>query len=182
MKANSHSIINLVYKSGMNVLFLIVLFLLINPFPLFSQIVNGSFENTSGPTLSGWDWTCEAESFQNAPPDGGNWCIKVLAGTSQGICLHGLAYQKIFGVVSGKNYELAGWAYADNTTAGVFFGSINNGEITYYSGGTVSVTDWTRISIESTFKLNEGDTAIVILHSGITVGAPNKPATASWGK
>ena len=47
------------------------------------QIKDGSFENGSNSDLSNWEWTCGAIPFNNAPTEGGNWCIKVLGGSKR---------------------------------------------------------------------------------------------------
>lgn len=136
-----------------------------------SQVLNGSFENSSNPNLSNWEWTCGADSYNNAPPGGGSWCIKVHAGNFQGLCMKGIAYQKIPNVTNDQTYELSGWEYAINTTAGIYFGTMNNGNITYHSGALVSDTSWVKISIESNFQLFAGDTAVVVLDCLTTGGA-----------
>lgn len=138
---------------------------------LLAQVVNGSFEDNSGPILTGWTWTCGAESFPNAPSGGGNWCIKVLAGTLEGSCKHGVAYQKIPGIVPEQNYELSGYEYSENCEASIYFGSIHDGVISYWSGATVSSgTIWTKMSIQATFQLQTGDTAIIALKCSTTSG------------
>jgi hypothetical protein len=147
-----------------NLRIFILSLLFIFPFTVSSQILNGSFETGTGPDLSDWNWTCGAESFQNAPTDGGTWCIKVTAGNPLGPCLRGFAYQKLTGIDSGQKYELSGWQHAQNSTVGIYFGAVNNGVFIYNSGVTVEDTVWTKMSIQSTFTLSSGDTACIILN------------------
>lgn len=141
-----------------------------NAYALYSQIINGSFENTSGSDLSSWEWTCGAQSFNNAPQGGGNWCIKVSGGNYQG-CFPGYAYQKIPSVTIGQIYILTGWTFAQTSPlVGIYFGKINNGVITTLAGDTTSSGTWKQLSIQSGFTLLAGDTALVILYGGQTGG------------
>ena len=93
------------------------------------QVLNGSFENGSNSDLSNWKWTCLAQSYNNAPTGGGNWCIKVWGGNTQG-CFPGYAYQKLPTITNGQTFILSGWAYAQTAPPiGLYFGKINNGTI-----------------------------------------------------
>lgn len=139
----------------------------------YSQVLNGSFENGSVPDLSHWEWTCGAQSFNSAPSGGGNWCIKVSGGNPQS-CFPGYAYQKILAVANGQAFVLSGWAYAQTSpTVGIYFGKINNGNITLQSGSTTSATSWTQLSVKSSFALSAGDTAVVVLFGGF-LGGPSQ--------
>jgi hypothetical protein len=94
--------------------FLLLLGLLISISSMVNaQVNNGSFENSSGPTLENWQWTCGAESFASAPTGGGSWCIKVLAGNIQSGCGEGLAYQKLEGISPDEVYELSGYEFSE---------------------------------------------------------------------
>lgn len=136
----------------------------------FSQVLNGSFENSSIPDLSSWEWTCNSQSFNNAPPGGGNWSIKVFAGNGQG-CFPGYAYQKIPSITNGQTFVLSGWGFAQaSPMVGIYFGKINNGIITTQDGDTTSSTSWTQLSVQSSFNLSTGDTAVVVLYGGFTGG------------
>jgi len=147
-------------------------FFMIFSFSSNAQLLNGSFESGSNPDLSNWKWTCGAESSNNAPPGGGNWCIKVLSGNIQGWCFKALAYQKLPSVTSGQNYTLSGYVLAERTSGvGLYFGKIKNGIITLLMGDSTSYASWNKISFQSDFILTEGDTAIVALTSGMTGGA-----------
>lgn len=130
------------------------------------QIINGSFENGSNADLSGWDWTCLAQSYNDAPTGGGSWCIQVWGGNTQG-CFPGYAYQKLPTITNGQTFILSGWAYAQTSPPiGLYFGKINNGIITLQAGDTTSSTTWTQLSTQSGFSLSIGDTALVVLYGG----------------
>jgi hypothetical protein len=135
-----------------------------------SQVLNGSFENDSVPDLSFWKWTCGAESLNNAPSGGGSWCIKVWGGNPQS-CFPGYAYQKIPAITNGQTFILSGWAFAQSVPVGIYFGKINNGLISLYADDTTSSKTWKHLSIQSSFTLSTGDTAVVVLHGGL-VGGP----------
>jgi len=136
----------------------------------YSQIINGSFENGSGTDLSNWEWTCGAQQNNDAPVGGGNWSIQVSSGNTQG-CFPGYAYQKIDGFTNGNSYTLSGWAYNQASPyIGIYFGKINNGTITIFDGDTTSASVWAPLSIQSSFNLSTGDTALVVLYAGLTGG------------
>lgn len=131
------------------------------------QILNGSFENDSGPDLSKWETRCyDPESVSSAPPDGGNWSIKVLGGNFED-CFPGYAFQKLPTITNGQAFLLTGWARGE--TAQLYIGKINNGEITLETGSDFSSNSWTQLSIQSSFSISSEDTAIVVLHMG-TIG------------
>ncbi|MEP6646111.1 MAG: T9SS type A sorting domain-containing protein [Saprospiraceae bacterium] len=140
----------------------------------FSQILNGSFENGSGPDLSYWQWTCGGESFNKAPEGGGNWSIKVEGGNVKG-CWPGYAYQKIPSVSSSQSFILSAMSYTEGSIPiGIYFGTINKGVITRMEGDTTSAKSWKPLSIQSNFNLAAGDTAVVILFGGVA-GGPVQP-------
>ena len=135
-----------------------------------AQVVNGSFENFSSPDLSAWAWTCGAESINSAPPAGGNWCIKVAGGNVKG-CYPGYAYQKIPSITNGQTFTLSGWAFSETPRlVGIYFGTINKGIITTQAGDTTTSTLWKQLSVQSSFSLSQGDTAVVVLFGGIAAG------------
>ena len=139
-------------------------------FSSYSQIVNGSFENASGSDLSGWEWTCGANSYNSGAPGGGDWSFQVMGGNVQG-CFPGYAYQKIPGITNGLFYTLTAWVRAEATTPiGIYFGKINNGVVTFGAGDTTSANIWTYLAFPSNFSLMQGDTAVVILFGGLTTG------------
>ncbi|MBK9733892.1 MAG: T9SS type A sorting domain-containing protein [Saprospiraceae bacterium] len=136
----------------------------------FSQLLNGSFENDTTADLSHWHWTCGATSISTAPQGGGNWSISVAPGNFQG-CFPGLVYQKLPSIVDGESFVLSAWAYTKiNPKIGIYFGKINNGEITLLAGDTTSSMAWKQLRVESSFMLSQGDTAVVVLSGGSTSG------------
>ena len=121
--------------------------------------------------MSFWESTCGAYGFNSAPAGGGNWCVQVYSGNFQG-CIPGYAYQKLSGIQSSDTYLLSGWAHSETVPyVGLYFGTINNGVITLQAGDTTTATAWTPLSVESSFNLNPGDTAIVVLYGG-SLGGP----------
>jgi hypothetical protein len=153
----------------MKPLLLFILLLFSVPF-CRAQLVNGSFENPAGPSLSAWTSTCGALSEKGTPDGGGDYCIRVFSGNTQG-CWPGFAYQKLPQVTNGQAFALSGWVYAlTSPWVGLFFGKISKGEITLLEGDTTSSTSWKELSIQSEFLLAEGDTAVVVLWGGLTGG------------
>ena len=150
------------------VFFILTIFLGSNT--VIGQILNGGFENGLNPDLTNWEWTCFAESDSNTPPDGSNWSIKVWGGNTQG-CFPGYSYQKMPSITNGQTFLLTGWAFAQTAPpVGLYLGKINSGVITLQSGDTTSSISWTQLSLQSTFSLSLGDTAIVVLHGGLAGG------------
>jgi len=134
------------------------------------QIVNGNFEDGLSPDLSNWEWTCFAESDSSTPPGGGNWSMKVWGGNTQG-CFPGSSYQKIPSITNGQTFQLTGWAFAQSSSpVSISLGKINSGVITMIAVDTTSSASWTQLAVQSTFPLELGDTAIVLLHGGLTGG------------
>ena len=150
------------------ILFILTVFLTYNT--VSGQILNGGFENSLNPDLSNWEWTCFAESDSSTPPGGGSWSIKVWGGNTQG-CFPGYSYQKIPAIANGQTFLLTGWAFAQTAPpVGLYLGKINSGIITLQSGDTTLSNSWTQLSLQSTFSLSSGDTAIVVLHGGLAGG------------
>jgi len=134
------------------------------------QILNGNFEDGLNSDLSNWQWTCFAEPDSSTPPGGGNWSIKVWGGNTQG-CFPGYSYQKIPDITNGQTIQLTGWAFAQAfPPVGLYLGKINSGDITLIAGETTSSTTWTQLGVQSTFLLELGDTAIVLLSGGLAGG------------
>jgi len=150
------------------ILFIFSIFLSFNT--ITGQISNGDFENGLNPDLSNWEWTCFAEPDSSTPPGGGNWSIKVWGGNTQG-CFPGYTYQTIPSITNGQTFQLTGWAFAQaSPPVSLYLGKINSGDITLIAGDTTSSTSWTQLGIQSTFLLELGDTAIVLLNGGLAGG------------
>ena len=146
----------------------IILIVFIHHTTITGQILNGSFENDSSPDLINWEWRCSAESDSSTPPDGGNWSIYIPGGHLQG-CFPNYAYQKIPSITNGQTFLLSGLALGE--TAQLYFGKINSGIKTFLTGSLPASSSWTSLSVQSTFSLDLGDTAIVILSVGTTGGS-----------
>jgi hypothetical protein len=136
------------------------------------QIQNGSFENGSNPDLSFWEGSCsDTQSYNNAPPGGGNWSLQISSWSFPHVNC-GKAFQKLPTITNGQTFILSGWAYSvmsppnGTPTIGLYFGKINNGIITLQSGDTTSSASWTSLSVQSSFSLSTGDTAVVVLYGG----------------
>lgn len=153
---------------------LFLLPILLGSYSALGQISNGSFENGGNPDLSNWEWTCSAVSDSSTPPGGGDWSIKVASGNTQG-CFPGYAYQKLPTITNGQTFQLSCWLFGESVNgfangAGVYFGKINGGVISLLSGTSTSSSTWTSLSLQSSFSLSAGDTAIVVLYGGLTSG------------
>lgn len=140
----------------------------------FSQnlIQNPSFEDT---TLAGWqNQYCGMFSYENAPLNGGNFCVKVPYGNFQG-CAPNYVYQIISNIEDSVAYELTawvknnGWPYAYSS---IMLGKkTSNGNIIMNSKNDTTGSDiWKQLSINDTFSLDVGDSALIILQSGLVSG------------
>jgi hypothetical protein len=150
-----------------------------------AQITNGSFEDANGPSLAGWEWTCdEPVSEMDAPVDGGTWSAWKQAGHAKG-CFPNYLYQRIPNVNYGAPYILSGWgkcpigdvAFCLGATIG--FGTINNGSFTLAQNVTSSEPEWSYLNVEHVFDPGAGDTAIVMLSAGF-IGGPINPFPAGF--
>ena len=83
--------------------------MLVNPASILSQIVNGGFESSDQPTLIGWQISYQGQSFQDAPVNGGQWCLRLEAGNYQGY-FPGIAYQIIPNIKNGDFVKISAWA------------------------------------------------------------------------
>lgn len=150
-----------------------------------AQITNGSFEDANGPSLAGWEWTCETPSSEmDAPVDGGTWSAWKQPGHAKG-CFPNYLFQRIPNVNYGVPYILSGWgkcpvgdvAFCLGATIG--FGTISNGSFTLAQSVTSSGPDWTYLNVEHVFDPGVGDTAIVMLSAGF-IGGPINPIPAGF--
>jgi hypothetical protein len=158
-------------------LFFISTFLLSIPVVLFSQILNGSFENNDQPTLDGWQISYNGQSAQDAPLDGGNWCLKLEAGNYQGF-FPSIAHQIIPGVKNGDIVRISAWAKQELgiTSANLYLQIFHSySESTLIAKDSSDSTNWTKLTVQDTVYLNDTDCLAVVLDAGITSG----PAT-NW--
>jgi len=160
----------MIFKPSMINRLVFILFALLTYTTSNGQILNGDFEDELNYDLSNWEWSCFAEPDSSTPPGGGNWSIKVWGGNTQG-CFPGHAYQTIPYITNGQTFQLTGFAFAQaSPPVGLYLGKINNGDITLTASDTTSSTTWTQLGVQSTFLLELGDTAIVLLSGGIAGG------------
>ena len=150
---------------------------------LYAQLQNPSFEDNGQPSLAGWlNYYCDfATSENDAPPGGGQWCVKMQPGQTQG-CYPGYFYQPLPEVTNGQSFQLDGWARVDENgpVVGIYFGRKDmEGTIHLLAGDTTSSESWTMLSVQDTFELQAGDTAIVVINSGL-VGGPVGPSHSSY--
>ena len=150
---------------------------------LNAQLQNPSFEENGQASLEGWlDYYCDyATSENDASPNGGEWCVKMQPGQSQG-CFPGFFYQFLPNVSDGQIFQLNGWAKVDEngTLVGIFLGKKDaEGTIHLFEGDTTSSEVWTMLSVTDTFELEPGDDAIVVINSGL-VGGPIGPSHSSY--
>ena len=146
-----------------------------------AQLTNGSFEDANGYTFTGWEWTCAPpQALPDAPTNGGDWCAAKEPGQTQG-CFPSFLFQRVQGAQDGELRTLSGWVRcvddANNFCLGAYlgFGTLNNGAFTLEEqvGGMDSM--WTFVTITDTLELGSGDTAVVVLTSGI-IGGPISPS------
>ena len=148
-----------------------------------AQLQNPSFEENGQASLEGWlDYFCDfATSENDASPNGGEWCLKMQPGQTQG-CFPGYFYQLVPSVTDGQVFRLDGWAKVDpdGPVVGIYLGRKDaEGMIHLLGGDTTSNETWTMLSVTDTFELEPGDDAVVVINSGL-VGGPIGPSHSSY--
>jgi len=148
--------------------------LLLVPVVCFSQVLNGSFETETEPSLDNWLIRCnDGESFQDAPDGGGSWCVRFLAGNLQG-CFPRTAEQIVPGLDNGDIVETSVWVKqdVDKVSISSVYLKINNGvdKVTILSADTTTANEWTKLSLVDTLSLVQDDTVTIVLDSGTTSG------------
>lgn len=140
-----------------------------------AQLVNGSFEDSNGFTLYGWEWTCDPPTaITDVPPGSGNWSVGKAMGNTQG-CWPSYVFQRIPFAPDGSVWTLSGWVHSDTLGTPAFarmgFSSLNNGSFTFQSQIGASAYYWSYVSINDTVHSSATDTAVVLLTAG-TIGGP----------
>ena len=148
-----------------------------------AQLQNPSFEENGQASLEGWlDYYCDyATSENDASPNGGEWCVIMQPGQTQG-CYPGYFYQILPDINSGQIFQLEGWAKVapDGPIVGIYLGRKDaEGTIHLLEGDTTSSENWTMLSVTDTFELQSGDDAVVVINSGL-VGGPIGPSHSSY--
>lgn len=135
------------------------------------QLVNGSFEQG----LAGWEWTCGAPMlWPGGAPGAGEQHASKEMGQTQG-CILSFLFQRLSGVQHGDLLTIGGWVRAPGDFMPVNpqfgLGAIRDGIIHREEAVGASWPEWTYWEISDTVELQEGDTAILVLSSGL-IGGP----------
>ena len=161
----------------------ILLLLLVLGGTASAQLNNGSFEDVNGPSLSGWEWTCDDPQFmEGGAPGFGEWSVSKQSGHAKG-CFPNYLYQRLPNVQDGDLVTLTGWgrctASEFSFCQGAFMGlgRVNDGAFQLEENTYNSDTTWAYMSITDTIELADGDTAIVVLNAGF-IGGPVNPTPA----
>ncbi len=164
------SIMNIPQNVGARVVVFAVLLAGLIVTDVGADITNGSFEIEGQPSLEGWEWTF-ALSHQDAPPNGGSWCVALSGG-----CVHDVGWQTDSHVEDGDVWRVSCWMRRDiDTPHG--WGTLGWYVITqegWKNGNVVECDspDWTLLSVTDTFFLEEGDTVGVFIDGGGCFGGP----------
>jgi hypothetical protein len=142
--------------------------------PTQAQLINGSFEQG----LTGWEWTCSDPAlFSGGAPGGGDWHVGKELGQTQG-CFPSYLFQRLPTVQDGDVLTLSGWVRTENDFSPAYpqfgLGTVNNS--VFHREETIGTTwpEWTYVEITDTVELLAGDTAVIILTSGL-IGGPIAP-------
>ena len=144
-----------------------------NPYGEPQVVLNGSFEIDGEPALDHWtiSWNL-GESYEDAAPGGGNWCLKLEAGNYQGY-FPVYAYQVIPEIQNGEIWEAKVWVrqHYNITSASLYWRifKADGSQIDLSASETYSET-WTQLSVTDTILFEAGDSVAVILDSGVTGG------------
>lgn len=146
-----------------------------------AQLTNGSFELGSGPSLEGWEWTCDEPGQPNtAAPGYGAWCATKEPGQAKG-CFPSYLFQRLPDAQDGDLLTLSGWVRCGMMPpclgASIGLGTIQNGLFNAEENVISADVAWNYISITDTVELGTGDTAVVLLSAGF-IGGPISPEPA----
>lgn len=142
-----------------------------------AQLTNASFEQG----LTAWEWTCaDPELLADGAPGAGDQHASKEMGQTQG-CFPSYLFQRLSGVQNGDMLTIGGWVRTPGDFVPVYpqfgLGTINNGVIHAEESMGTSWYEWTYLEITDTVELQSGDTAIILLSSGLIGG----PATQNPG-
>jgi hypothetical protein len=111
-------------------------------------------------------------------PGAGSWSATKEAGQTQG-CFPSYLFQRLTGVADGQVMNLTGWVRCDLAPIcpGAWFGLgvVNSGSFHLEEQAGTSAVIWSYFSFTDTVEIGAGDTAILVLTSGL-VGGPAFPA------
>ncbi len=160
-------------KSPLITKWLSIIYLSIFPAVSFSQVLNGNFEINGKPSLDNWILNCcFCESYQDAPGNGGSWCLKLESANTQG-CIISVAHQIIPEFEHGDIWQVSVWARQDNdlTRTSIYLKIFHTtGGPTVLSVDTTSSNEWTQLTIVDTLFLDESDSVAIVLDPGSTGG------------
>lgn len=144
-----------------------------------AQLMNGSFETNGGPSLDGWEWTCNVPGIQNtAAPGSGSWSARKEAGHAKG-CFPSYIYQRLPDVENGTIITLSGWVRCgeEEPCIGGYLssGRVHDGVFELDNMITSQFPSWEYVSLNNVVQNEEGDTAIVVLSGGF-IGGPISPS------
>ncbi len=137
--------------------------------PASAQLINGSFEDSNGFSLAGWEWTCETPTGGNNVPAGtGQWSVRKNIGSPD--CSPSYLYQRIPFAQSGDYWRVGGWVRADevgwDALPRMGFASVNGGTFTTQSWIGSPAVVWNYCWITDTVYASATDTAVVLLTCG----------------
>lgn len=138
----------------------------------FAQIKNPSFEENGSPSLAFWSGLCNLASSENeGAPNSGDWSLNLQAGNTQG-CITSEYYQVLPDINSGDHLVLTGWMKSSGLIlARIGIGTIDaEGQVTTLVTDTTSGTEWIQGTVATDIVLGAGESAVVILNSGLTAG------------
>jgi len=140
-----------------------------------AQLTNGSFEQG----LTGWEWTCSEPSLiADGAPGAGSWMVSKEAGNTQG-CFPSYLFQRLLGVQDGDLVTISGWVRCHDAPpclgANFGLGRVSNGSFTLEENVGTFGSEWVYLTHTDTVELAAGDTALLVLNSGM-IGGPISPA------
>jgi len=151
--------------------------ILLIPFLVNAQLLNGSFEDAGNtPSTEYWQHVCDDPvSYSDAAPSSGLWSIQKQYGNTQS-CWPSYVYQTIPDMNDGEIWTISGWGRTDSMYVGTQVGILLGKKdvftaIELFEGDMTAAPTWTYLSVTDTVQLNAGDTGAVVLSAGL-VGGP----------
>lgn len=139
-----------------------------------AQLINGSFEQD----LTGWEWTCGTPVLiSGGAPAAGSVFASKEQGQTQG-CFPSYVYQRLDGLQNGDLVTMSGWvAAAQGVVPGMAafgLGRLNDGSFQLEETALTAGELWSYLTLVDTVEIGSGDTALLVLNSGL-VGGPIVP-------
>jgi len=130
-------------------------------------ISNSSFEIDNKPTLQGWVADSARDNLvKDAPPQGGQWSIKLEAGWAP---QEGFA-ETYYSGDTGKNiYRLTVWIKTLHQWDGtISLGLKKSGQTIIRKSASRDSPQWSQLSLQDTLSVSRADSIIIRLSAGIT--------------